>query len=162
MPEYPYVTDEAREAIGKETVTVSDAVSLRHIKEYLAGTGEWDPLYYDEEYAKQTPYGGVIAPPLFHGAIVRRVVPESDLKEDGQYTDIAVRGVFGRTLAGGISTELFNPIRVGDVITQRTKLVDIQEKQGRSGKLVLCLLEATCTNQRGELVAIDKSTLIFR
>ena len=161
MPDLPYMTDEARAAVGVEKVTVSDPVSLRHIREYVAAIDDWDPIYVDEEAAKESPYGGIIAPPLFHGAVTRPVLAETDLQEDGQYKGFGVPGIHGRTLAGESETELFNPIRVGDVITEREKVVDIQEKQGRSGKLILVMSESTWTNQRGEMVARGRHSLIF-
>ena len=90
MPELPYMTDEAKRWIGHETVEVSDPVSLRQIREYLAGTDDWNPLYYDEEYAKGTQYGGIIAPRMFYRAPLRKVLLESELQEDGQYPDRSV------------------------------------------------------------------------
>ena len=161
MPELPYLTEEARANIGVEKVVVSDPASLRHIKEFAAAMDDWDPLYHDDEYAKTTHYGGVIAPPLFHQAMTRPVVPEDELQEDGQYQDIAVPGVYGRTLAGEGESEMFNPIYAGDVLTERTKVVDIQEKEGRSGRLIFVTSESAWTNQRGQLVARSRSNLIF-
>ena len=162
MPELPYMTEEAKRWIGHETVEVSDPVSLRQIREYLAGTDDWNPLYHDEEYAKQTHYGGIIAPRMFYRVALRRVVPESSLQEDGQYADLASPGVYGRSMAGNQEAELFEPVRVGDVLTMTTKVLDIFEKQGRSGLLIFQVDRASYTNQRGEQVAVDIRTTIFR
>lgn len=162
MPELPYMTEEAQSNIGKERVTVSDPVSARHIRQYLAGADDWNPLYYDEEQAKKGPYGEIIAPPGFHSCTNRRVVPQSRLLEDGQYDDLSVPGVYGRTIAGAQEIELFEPVRVGDIITERQRFVDILEKQGRSGKMIFVISETTYTNQRDQLIAKERDTLIFR
>ena len=161
-PELPYVSEEAWRNLGREQVSVSDPVSPRQIKEYLAGTGDWHPLHRDPEYAEGTAYGGIVAPPLFFLAACREVVPEDRLGEDGQYRDFGVPGVHGRSLAAGQEYELFAPVRVGDVITTREKVADIQEKNGRSGKLVLVTLETEFENQRGERLASARQTYIFR
>ena len=157
-PDTPYMTAEAREGIGAERVYVSDVVSRRHLLEYIVGVGD------DEAYAaaQVTRDEDLIAPPMFHAAATRPIVPESSLAEDGQYIGLAVPGIVGRTLAGSQETELFAPIRVGDVITERERVADIEEKNGRSGKLILVTLASEYTNQRGELIARGKSVLIFR
>ena len=162
MLELPYMTDEAKGWIGHETVEVSDPVSLRQIREYLAGTDDWNPLYYDEEYAKRTPYGGIIAPRMFYRVPLRKVLPESALQEDGQYPDRSVPGVFGRSMAGGQEVEVFEPVRPGDVLTLTTTVLDIYEKQGRSGRLIFQVNRESYSNQRGEQVAVEIKMLIFR
>ena len=157
-PETPYMTPEAREGIGAERVYVSDVVSRRHILEYIVGVGD------DEAYAAAQTASDedLAAPPMFHAAATRPVVPESSLAEDGQYVGFAVEGIVGRTLAGSQETELFAPVRVGDVITERERVAGIEEKHGRSGKLILVTLASEYTNQRGEIIARGTSVLIFR
>jgi len=161
-PELPRVTEEAWRNLGRETVSVSDPVSLRQIKEYLAGTGDAHPLHLDPEYARQTPYGGIVAPPLFFLAACRKIVSEDELGEDGQYRDFGVPGVYGRSLAGEQEYELCAPVRVGDVLTSRERVSAIREKTGRSGRLVLVTLDSEFTNQCGETVARARQTFIFR
>ena len=161
-PDLPYLTDEARRNLGRERVSVSDPVSLRQIKEYLAGTGDWHPLHRDPDFARGTGYGGIVAPALYFLGACREIVPEDQLGEDGQYRDFGVPGVHGRSLAGEEEFELFAPVRVGDVLTSRERVVDLQEKSGRSGKLVLVVVETEFENQRGEKIAFVRQTLIFR
>ena len=162
MPDLPYMTEEAKQHIGRERVRVSEPVSARHIKMFAVGTDDLNPLYIDAGKASELPYGEIIAPPWYYGIPTRPVVPEGDLIEDGQYNDTAVPGVYGRSMAGTREMEFDHPIRVGDVITERRKLVGIEEKQGRKGKLILQHFETTYTNQRGELIALERGTTMFR
>jgi acyl dehydratase len=162
MPEMPYVSEEAWDFVGRESVRVSDPVSMRHLKEYLAGADDWNPLYCDDDFARRTHYGGIVAPPLFFLVASRRVVPMSRLLEDGQYDDLMVPGVHGVSVLAGWDIELGKSIRIGDVITVREKILSIDEKQGRTGKLVIVKKESTHTNQRGEHVARDVQTIIYR
>ena len=155
-PEMPYMTGEAREQIGREKVHVSDVVSRRHILEYIVGIGD------DDAFAAAQGSEDLAAPPMFHAAATRQIVAESALSEDGQYKGLAVPGIVGRTLAGSAQTEFFTPVRVGDIVTERERVAAIDEKNGRSGKLILVTLSSDYTNQRGELIARGTSTLIFR
>ncbi len=58
--------------------------------------------------------------------------------------------------------ELGVPVVAGDVITVEKRIVDMYEKQGRSGDLVFVVQEFTFTNDRGELVARERFTRIYR
>jgi hypothetical protein len=50
----------------------------------------------------------------------------------------------------------------GDVLTTRSKVTNIYEKDGSSGKLVFMNFEVTFTNQNGEIVAKGKLNLLKR
>src|ERR1700746_3209480 len=153
----PIVTDAARSSIGTVAASYrSDPVSLRQIREYIAGTGG-RPEDIDE-----APTGDAIcAPPLFFHAACRPVVAEDDLLPDGQYPFLGVPGVSGRTLAGGSKYEVFGRVRVGDVLTVTERLARITEKHGSSGPLVFVTTEAEYHNQAGDLVGRYRQTVIF-
>jgi acyl dehydratase len=159
----PQVLPTAWAKVGRQTSEQTfDPVSLRTIREYLAGTGDWNPLHVDEAVAAASRHGRIIAPALFFQAVCRDLVPEWELLEDGQHTTLGVEGVTGRTVLAGQDIELFDPVYVGDVLTLREKLLSIEEKQGRSGALVLVVTEETYTTSDGRLVARTTTTRIFR
>jgi 3-methylfumaryl-CoA hydratase len=153
----PVVTDAARNRIGTVTASYrSDPVSLRQIREYIAGTGG-RPQEIDEAPTDDP----ICAPPLFFHAACRPVVAEDDLLPDGQYPFLGVPGVSGRTVAGGHKYEVVAPVRVGDVLTVTERLTDIAEKNGSSGPLVFVTTEAEYHNQARELVGRYRQTVIF-
>jgi hydroxyacyl-ACP dehydratase HTD2-like protein with hotdog domain len=153
----PVVTDAARRRIGTVTASYrSDPVSLRQIREYIAGTGG-RPEDIDETRADEP----ICAPPLFFHAACRPVVAEDDLLSDGQYQFLGVPGVSGRTMAGGHKYEVVAPVRVGDVLTVTERLTDITEKNGSSGPLVFVTTEAEYHNQARKLVGRYRQTVIF-
>jgi hypothetical protein len=65
-------------------------------------------------------------------------------------------------MAGETSVELGERVVAGDVITVQKRLARMYEKEGRSGPLVLVEMEFTFTNQRGEMVARENFTRIYR
>jgi hydroxyacyl-ACP dehydratase HTD2-like protein with hotdog domain len=152
----PSVSAAARRAIG--TVTwrhVSEPLSLRQLREYLAGTGDDLAAWLDP--AARSPL-----PPLFFHAACRPIVAEADLREDGQYAFLGVDGVEGMTMSGGMRFEIVRPVYLGDVLTVEERLESIDEKQGRSGHLVITTTLAEYRNQHEELVARYRQTIIFR
>jgi hypothetical protein len=131
------------------------------------------PLYWDDEYAKTTPWGGIVAPEEFNPfAWMSR--PSST--EDERAIDVdpgLVRagasehrlGVVPPSLLTGLNggmevdyTEV--PMRPGDVITSTSAIVDYKEREGRLGHMLFTTTENTWRNQRGELVKTVRMTLI--
>jgi len=159
------VTDEIRSWIGRETLPWTLEVSRLDIKRFAVATDDLNPLYMDEERARQSRYGGLIAPPLFYMAPLTDPVPESALRADG----LPYEGKFPipptplpRLMDGGTEIEFFVPIRAGDTLTGRCKITDIYQKDGRSGPLIFVARETTYTNQKGEVVLIEKGTAVLR
>ena len=154
----PSVSQAARQAIG--TVTwrhVSEPLSLRQLREYVAGTGDDLAQWADPAAAAAAPL-----PPLFFHAACRPIVAEAELREDGQYAFLGVAGVEGATMSGGMRFEIVAPVYLGDVLTVEERLESIDEKQGRSGHLVITTTLAEYRNQHEELVARYRQTIIFR
>jgi len=86
-----------------------------------------------------------------------------ELKEDGMPQVALLPPLKAtRTMAGGNEVEFFRPMRPGDRITRVGKIVDMTEKEGRSGPLVFTVFENRYTNQDGELVAVERLTAISR
>jgi len=153
---------ETKAMIGKKRINIYD-VTKKDIRRFAQAIGDPNPLYYDEEYARETRYGKIIAPPLFCHSFAFEDVPAEKLREDG--LPAAGRSLplkTNRIMAGGKEVEFFKPMRPGDTITQVGKIIDIYEKEGRSGPLVFTVYENRYTNQDGELVAVEKLTSIHR
>ena len=61
--------------------------------------------------------------------------------------------------AAGIH-EFLEPIYPGDTLTSESRISNIEEKTGRSGRFVLMSRETTYTNQDGVVVARARSSTI--
>jgi len=126
-----------------------------------------NPLYFDEEYARRSAYGGLIAPPNLLTAIIgwEAGPPEAQLSPDGLAAasefKLPLRGG-SRTMGAGQELEFLVPVRPGDSFTRVSKIVDIAERQGRSGRFVLVTSEQRYINQRGEVAVVCRATTIVR
>ena len=65
-------------------------------------------------------------------------------------------------LNGGNRFEYLVPVMIGDQITARGHVADVYEKTGSSGSLLFIIFETEYTNQRGDLVARLRGTMIRR
>lgn len=152
---------EAKAMIGVETI-LHYQVTARDITRFAQAIDDPNPLYTDPEYAKNSKYGSIIAPPLFCQMFAYSDIPASELKQDGSPKEIDVPLPTTRVLGGGSSFEVGEPIRAGDMITVVKKIHDIFKKQGKSGLLYFVLMDNLWTNQNGEMVAHEVATYIHR
>jgi hypothetical protein len=67
-----------------------------------------------------------------------------------------------RLLNGGVAAEVFDLARVGDVLTARSRYAELTERAGRSGRMVLVVVETDYRNQRDELLLRTRTTMIAR
>jgi len=166
-PEEPLITEEARALIGFESTLHLGQVTLRDIQRYAMAVGDLNPLYFDEEYARRSAYGGIIAPPNFLGAVMgwEAGPPESELALDGRperpELNLNLPGL-ERVMGAGQEIELLLPVRPGDSFSRLTKITDISERQGRSGRFLLVSTEERYINQNGEVAVVCRASYIIR
>lgn len=150
MAESSPITDELGDKIGVEWEPRVYEIEKGMIRRFVQAIDDPNPLWQDEEFAKKSQYGGIIAPPTFMPIVGNE-----------QFQSQAVSLLGEGRLHGGTELECFLPIRPGDAITVTTRIADMRERQGRRmGKMVFVSFEVTYKNQRQELVARCRQTLI--
>ena len=155
--------EEVTRFIGKTGEAVIMEVEKGVIKKFADAIGDLNPLYWDEEYAKNSRYGGIIAPPGFWGWPVKwkGAMPiMSELREEVVAT-ISKAG-YPRGLDGGIEYEFFFPVRAGDILAAVPKIKAIYEREGKTGNMVFTVLETTYLNQDNVLVGKERKITIQR
>ncbi len=155
------VSEDVLAMIGVEKVRQYD-VTKRDIKRFAQAIGEANPIHFDEDYAKSTKYGAIIAPPLFCQMFTFEDVPPDRLPSDGSPIEIDVPIPAQRTVGGGSSYEIFQRVKAGDQITAKSTLRDVFTKQGKSGKLYFVVVETEFSNQENEPIAKETATYIKR
>jgi 3-methylfumaryl-CoA hydratase len=140
-------------------------VTATDIARFAHATGETNPIHFDRGAAVIAGYADVVAPTLFPYVVrmhASALVPSDQLEVDGSPKADVPPLPTRRAMAGETSVVLGEPIVAGDVISVEKRLADMYEKEGRSGPLVFVDMEFTFTNQRGELVAKENFTRIYR
>ena len=153
--------DEIKKYIGTESEPIVYSIDKGAIKFFAESIMNPDPLYRDEKYARTAKHGEIVAPPTFYGGAtsVRNTSSDNPSTVSSTYVPMPP-GWFG--LNAGDDFELFAPVKPGDTLTCREKVVDAYEKQGRSGHLIFVVREKTFTNQHGQVVLIRRGTSVSR
>ncbi len=152
MSEGSLISEEMRRSLklGQVSGVFTYEVDRKWIAEFVSAFQDPNPLWVDEEYAKQEGrFGALIAPPTFFAAL--DPVERRDLRLDEWVEAIPYKDTGGGNAFNEV--EYFAPIRAGDSIRVEVTYTDIFEREGRTGRLLFRVRENVFTNQRGELVA---------
>jgi acyl dehydratase len=137
--------------IGREYGPLTYEIGKEKIKEYAKAIKNEDPHYMDEDFAKSTKYGGIIAPPTF------AVVYAGMLAEPFFFDKELDLNLF-MLVHGEQEFEFLEVVRPGDVITSKGTITNIESKE----KLDVVTLEGKSVNQNGELVSRAIFTFVIR
>ena len=144
------------------------SVEASHIMMFARAVGDGNPIYHDEEYAKGTELGGIIAPPTFAQASAQfdpDYFLRPDIDGDGWFgsggTPTGAKPRAGSSGGGGGGGGLHaeqrfiyhRHLKPGDILSATGKPGKTWEKEGRrSGKLVFSESITEYRDQDGELV----------
>ncbi|MCZ4316227.1 MaoC family dehydratase [Comamonadaceae bacterium G21597-S1] len=104
---------------GEPRKTIPYTLTLEAIQKYCRVIGDMHPLYFDEAYAKTTPYKGLIAPPAIHILLMFSCTPVDDwMRSPG-------------TVNAGQSWSYNIPARPGDTIRLEARALDKFIKKDR-------------------------------
>ena len=130
-------------------MAVETAPALIQKEKMMAFAHDYDniPLHTDEEYAKKSPFGRLIAPGVMSFMSVWAKYLEVDF--------------FGEELLAGKSTriEWLKPVYAEDVLTGKATVTNLVKRSTKNG-----LVEITIGihNQKGELVMTDVTEAIVK
>ena len=148
--------------IGREVVyQAPEPLGLNAIRYFALAIGDDCPLYTDAETASRSLHAGTVAPPTLvceTNQFYRR--PADANGYIGHTWDLPLES--SAFIRGGNEYEFVQPVRPDDVVTITWRLAEIFERQGQHGKLLLFVVsEARYSNQRAELLAVNRETNIY-
>lgn len=155
------ISPEVRAMLGVESERLYTVTSI-NIKRFAQAIGDNNPLYFDEEYAAKTTYGGIVAPPLFFQSLTFDDVPVESLSADGSPVELNVPVPAKRAVGGSSQYELFIRARPGDEVKVVSKLNNVFTKTGRSGLLYFIESITEFRNKKNELMARETANYIKR
>jgi N-terminal half of MaoC dehydratase len=137
-------------------------IEAGHIMMFARAIGDENQIYYDENYAKGTEVGSIIAPPTFVQSSAQfdpdyRLRPKKGEPWFGSGKEATGAQQTSSGGGGGLHAEqhyeYHRHIKPGDMLTVTVKPGQTWEKQGRrSGKLIFRETITEYRDQKGELV----------
>lgn len=165
MPEdVTSLLDEARQWVGVPAVEDKvgrDPVNLAMIHHWVQALEDDNPIYVDDEFARTTRHGGLVAPP----AMLQTWTMDAPQRDaDGPQSQVLDRldaAGYTSVVATNYEHDYHRELRVGDRITQRTTVEDLgEEKKTALGPGRFVTVEHTYVDQHGEVVGVGRMRLL--
>ena len=116
----------------RKTITSNDVTEFARI------TLDTNPLHLDEEFAKQTRFGGCIVHGMFGASLISAVIG----------TELGGPIYLGQTL------KFLKPIRVGETITASVEVTSVQENKN------IVTLRTSVINEEGIEVIVGEASVL--
>lgn len=146
------MVDKVRLRLNKPTEPIMFDVEKGHIVRYAHYTGETDPIFFDEDYARKTRFGGIIAPPTFISWFLKGIVPDRIFD-----FDLPLKTV----LHTDDVVEIGDVIRPGDTVSAVGVLTDVFVREGRKGTMLFETGDVNLTNQHGRNVGMVRTISVL-
>lgn len=146
----PEALDVFRSRIDKElriSWQFNELACREAIRNFAQGIGDDNPLWLDREYAAQTRYGGLVAPPSWYYSVFPTFVQQG------------LPGV--HAFHSGNDWEFLHPVRENSRIKPKCIFTGFEEKESKfSGRTIIEYQLAEYYDQEGTLLARAKSWLV--
>jgi acyl dehydratase len=140
-----------KNAIGRSSPPTLNEVEKGAIRRFAEALGDFNPMYYDEEYARAAGYPTIVAPPTFPASFHSA----ADLRE---LLGVSIKSLLHAEQA----FEYERPIFAGDRIYVGTRVAEVLERTGPAGKLDVAVIEDEGRDEEGNLVFKARRTLVVR
>ena len=128
-------------------------IEKQRVKFFSKATGQTDPVYFDENIAKEKGFPSLLAPPTFLTTV------SHEQKNPYQYLhDLSID--MKNVLHAGQSYKYHDLVFAGDQITMESKIKNMYDK--KNGSLQFIEFESIFLNQNKKLPAESLSTLVIR
>ena len=170
---------QAMVGVSGDVVESWGVVDGEYMRRFTQALMDPDPRYWDDEFAKSTRYGEIIAPPIMVSYLASRIRPdqgdpitaafeenpESDgigsVERPGELPPVPTNLV--RVLNAGNELEVYAYPSIGDTIFFQNRYSDIRERLGRDGTPFLIITRETrYWNQDDVTLCITRASTIRR
>jgi acyl dehydratase len=157
------ITPELRAWTGRKTPRRRlEIISATDVRRYVDATGDANPLWLDDAFARSAGHRGRLLPPTLVGWVPfsfkegteRANSDPSDLRRQlplpPEYTNVR---------NAGSETEWLEPAYLGDQFSAESVIVDIIERQGKAGAGIYVTQEERLLNSQEQIVLLRRHTL---
>ncbi len=150
--------------IDSEVIKGPDAVCEQMIRHWVEVMEDGNPLYSDSEYAANSEYGGIIAPPMqVQVYIMEQQWPKAEREPSPMesFVEVLADAGYAAIVATQQEQEYFEPMKLGDEISYTISVDKVSdEKQTARGPGYFVTFIWTYKNQRDELVCKQSFTIL--
>jgi hypothetical protein len=157
------ITPELRGWIGRGTPLCNlEIINASDVRRYVDATGDANPLWLDDDYARSAGYRGRILPPTLVGWVPfsfkegteRAITDPTDLRRQ-----LPLPAGYTNVRNAGSETEWLQPAYLGEQLSTQSSVIDIVARQGKAGLGIYISQEEQVLNFQQEIVLRRRHTL---
>ena len=157
------ITPELRAWVGRKTpLRELEIIAASDVRRYVDATGDANPLWLDDDYARGAGYRGRILPPTLVGWVPfsfkegteRAYTDPTDLRRQ-----LPLPREYNNVRNAGSETEWVQPAYLGEQLSTQSTVVDIVARQGKAGLGIYISQEEQTLNFKQETVLRRRHTL---
>lgn len=157
------ITPEMLSWIGRKSPLSSlPIMTTSDIRRYMDATGDRNPLWSDDEYARSAGYKGRLLPPALVGWMpfsIRENPDGSSAEAPDLGRQVPVPENYTNLRNAGSETEWLKPVYPGEQLSTQSCLVDIVARQGRAGLGIYITQEEQIVDADGDVVMRRRHTM---
>jgi acyl dehydratase len=157
------ITPELRGWIGRKTpLRPLEVISAADVRRYVDATGDDNPLWLDDDYARQAGYRGRILPPTLVGWMpfsFREGTERANTNPTDLRRQLPLPHEYTNVRNAGSETEWVQPAYLGEQLSTQSTIVDIAARQGKAGLGIYISQEEQVLNFKQEMVLRRRHTL---
>jgi acyl dehydratase len=157
------ITPELRSWIGRKTpVSPLEVITAGDVRRYVDATGDANPLWLSDDFARGAGYRGRLLPPLLVGWVPFSF-KEGTERANNDPTDLRrqlpLPPEYTNVRNAGSETEWLRPVCLGERLSTRSRIVDIIARPGRAGLGIYISQEEDVLNDAQQVVLRRHHTL---
>jgi N-terminal half of MaoC dehydratase len=182
------LTDKIKALIGTSAEKIEASppwgIEREGLRTFTNAIMDPDPRYWDDEFAKDTKFGGIVTPPIYCSYIGRKTLAGAEdpvtraFKENPNSDGIGgIRGgrsdqkgvlppvptPLKRILNAGNEIEVYQYPKLGDHIYSQAKYHDIKGRVTKEGvPMLVVTIQTTYTNQNDDVLCLLRQSTIRR
>jgi uncharacterized protein len=157
------ITPELRGWIGRKgPLTRLEIMTASDVRRYVDATGDANPLWLDDEFARSAGYRSRLLPPTLVGWVpfsLREGADRSGADATGLRRQLPLPEGYTNVRNAGSETEWLQPVFVGEQLSTQSRIVDIVARQGRVGLGIYITQEEQILNSQQEIVMRRRHTV---
>jgi acyl dehydratase len=157
------ITPELRSWIGRRSrLAQLETISTSDVRRYVDATGDANPLWLDDDFARNAGYSSRLLPPTLVGWVPFSM-KEGDSASGSDATDLRrhlpLPDGYTNVRNAGSETDWLQPAYVGEQLSTQSLIVDIVARQGRAGLGIYVTQEEEILNSHQEIVMRRRHTV---
>jgi uncharacterized protein len=154
------ITEGLRNWIGRKSPLVHlETMSASDVRRYVDATGDANPLWLDDEFARSAGYRSRLLPPTLVGWVPFTMKEGDSANTTDMRRQLPLPNGYTNVRNAASETEWLQPAYVGEQLSTQSRIVDIAARQGRAGLGIYITQEEQILNSRQEIVMRRRHTV---